>query len=81
MNHVLSLVRAARTSSDPSPGLYSDHMLAELLALHEEMIAQLRHERLNVPGDVSFIAGMIEQHERAAAQLGLQLENYGAASA
>ncbi len=46
MNQVLNLLQAARTSTDPNTRLYSDHMLSELLHLHEEMIAQLCVERL-----------------------------------
>jgi len=38
MNNVLSFVPAGGTSSDSGSGLYSDHMLAELLALPEGMI-------------------------------------------
>ena len=36
------LTKAARTSADAGIGLAAEHMLAELLALHEELIVQLR---------------------------------------
>jgi hypothetical protein len=62
MNHVLPFVPAADTSSDSGPGLYSDHMLAELLALQEGMIAQLRLERLRVAGTADFLTGMIDHY-------------------
>ena len=75
MNHVLSLVQAARRSSDPRPGLRSGRMLVELLALHEEMIEQLRLERLAGADNAGFLAGMIEQHEKTAAMLRTKLEN------
>ena len=73
MNQVISLVQAARASADPGPRLYSDHMLSELLFLHEEMIAQLCLERLEVVSNADFLSGMINQHEAAAAMLRVQL--------
>jgi hypothetical protein len=78
MNKVLSLVQAVRASSDPGPILKSDHMLAELLVLHEEMIAQLRLERLGAVGCVDFLTGLIEQHEKTAAMLRAKLEQHDA---
>jgi len=86
MNNVLSFVQPAGTASDLCPGLYSDHMLAELLALQEEMIAQLRLERLMVAGTADFLTdtidhfltGAIDQHEKAAAMLRAQFRNYPA---
>jgi predicted RNA-binding protein with EMAP domain len=75
MNKVLSLVRAARTSSEPVPILNSDHMLAELLALHEDMIEQLRLERVQVVDSADFLTGMIEQHEAMSAMLRTKLNN------
>jgi len=78
MNHVLSLVQAARLSPDPGQILYSDHMLAELLALHEEMIGQLRFERHELISNVDSLARMIEQHEKTAAMLRAKLEKPGA---
>jgi osmotically-inducible protein OsmY len=78
MNNVLSLLQAARASSDPAPILDSDHMLAELLVLHEEMIVQLRLERMGAAGSVEFLTGMIEQHEKTAAMLRAKLEQHDA---
>ena len=75
MNNVISLVQAARISQNPRPILYSERMLAELLALHEEMIVQLRLERHGVVGSADFLTGMIEQHEKTAAMLRARLEN------
>jgi hypothetical protein len=74
MNKIISLVRAARAAPNPGAVLYSDRMLAELLALNKEMIAQLRLELLSA-GDGGFLTEMIEQHERAAALLRAQLED------
>jgi hypothetical protein len=54
----------------------SDLMLAELLALNEEMITQLRLERLSAVGTTDFIAGMIDQHEQAATRLRDQLARH-----
>lgn len=75
MNQVLSLVHAARASSDPAPSLYSDHMLAELLSLHEEMLAQMHRQRFSVIGTADFRTCIMKQHERAAAMLRAQLES------
>jgi len=77
MNHVLSLLRSARASQASDPTLYSDVMLSQLLALHEEMIVQLCLERLEVVGTSDFLTGMIDQHEEAAAQLRAQLKDRG----
>jgi uncharacterized protein (DUF305 family) len=54
-------------------------MSAELLRLHEEMVDQLRLERLSGVGSTDFIRGMIAQHEAAAAMLRAQLEQREAA--
>ncbi len=53
-------------------GLPAEHMLAELLALHEDMIVQLRKdgqtctERFNDVAAADFLTGLIGQHEKAA---------------
>jgi hypothetical protein len=86
MNNVLPFAPAGRISSDLGSSLYSDHMLAELLALQEGMIAQLRLERLRVADTADFLTdmvdrfltGVIDQHEKAAALLRTQLENHPA---
>ena len=57
----------------PSPGRCSSRLLMELLALNEEMIAQLHAERLSEAGTAGFLTKMIEQHEKAAALLRSQL--------
>jgi hypothetical protein len=72
---------ASRANFDPGAGLYSDHMLNELLVLHEKMVAQLRLERLSSVGTTDFLTGMIAQHEKAAMMLRAQLENREAGSA
>ena len=69
MNNVLSLVRSARRLSEPGAILYSDHMLAELVALHDDMIAQLRLECLRAVGSTNFLTGMIAEHEQRADEL------------
>lgn len=73
MNHVVSLVRAARDSSAAGTELKSARMLAELLALHEETLVQLRLDRIGASDTVAFLTGMIEQHERAARAIRAQL--------
>ncbi len=62
MNHILPFVPVADTSSDSGSGLYSDHMLAELLALYEGMIAQPRLERLRVTDSADFLTDWIDHH-------------------
>jgi starvation-inducible DNA-binding protein len=74
------LAKAARTSADPGIGLSAEHMLSELLSLHEEMIVQLRTdseaclERYGDAGTADFLTGLMEKHEKAAWMLRSQLE-------
>jgi starvation-inducible DNA-binding protein len=74
------LAKAARTSADPGVDLPAEHMLSELLALHEEMIVQLRCDReacakrYKDGGTTDFLTGLMEQHERVAWMLRTQLE-------
>lgn len=79
MNHVLSLVRAARNSAGPDAQLQTARLLAELLTLHEETLAQLLLERLRAIDRVDYLTGMIEHHQDAArvlqAKLGAGMEN------
>ncbi|SDS12820.1 hypothetical protein [Opitutus sp. GAS368] len=51
----------------------SSRLLAELLAMNEEMIEQLHLERLSETGTAGFLTKMIEQHEKAAVLLRTQL--------
>jgi uncharacterized protein (DUF305 family) len=74
MNNVISLVQTSRQPLPAARVLSAESMAAELLTLHEEMIGQLRLERLSAVGGTDFIRGMIAQHERAAAMLRVQLE-------
>jgi len=75
------LTKSARSSADPGVGLPAEHMLAELLALHEEMIVQLRTDgeactkSFNDTGTADFLTGLMEQHEKAAWMLRAQLES------
>jgi starvation-inducible DNA-binding protein len=74
------LTSAARCSADPGIGLSAEHMLSELLALHEEMIVQLRTDseaclaRFKDAGTADFLTGLMERHEKAAWMLRAQLE-------
>ena len=52
-------------------------LLAELLALNEEMIEQLHAERLSVGGTADFALRMVAQHEKAAALLRVRLAARG----
>lgn len=75
MNNVLLLVRQARQGTDPRRRLGTDAMLIELVALHDEMLEQLRIDQCGDIADPSFFADMIRQHEEAAASLRHLLEN------
>jgi len=74
------LMKAARSSADPGIDLPAEHMLAELLALHEEIIVQLRvdsaacAERFKDAGTADFLTGLMERHEKTAWMLRAQLE-------
>ena len=61
-------------------GRRSDRMLAELLALNEEMVVQLRLERLSSVGSTDFIAAMMDQHEKVAARLRKQLSQHASSA-
>ena len=75
------LTKAAPSSADPGIGLSARHMLSELLALHEELIVQLRTDseactgRFRDAGTADFLTGLMEQHEKAAWMLRAQLES------
>jgi len=74
------LGKAARCSADPGIDLPAEHMLAELLALHEEMIVQLRTdsvaclEQFKDAGTADFLTGLMEKHEKTAWMIRAQLE-------
>ena len=74
------LTKAARSSADPGYGLPAEHMLAELVALHEDIIIQLRAdtaactERFKDVGTADFLTGLLAKHEKAAWMLRAQLE-------
>ncbi len=74
------LAKAARVSANPGAGLPALDMLSELLALHEELIVQLRADaeacntRYHDAGTTDFLTGLMERHEKAAWMLRSQLE-------
>jgi len=74
------LTKAARSSADAGIDLPDEQMIAELLALHEEMIVQLRTDseacakNFSDAGTADFLTGLMEQHEKAAWMLRAQLE-------
>ena len=74
------LIKGARIFADPGMGLPAEHMLAELLALHEDIIVQLRSDseactrRFEDAGTADFLTGLMQQHEKAAWMLRAQLE-------
>ncbi len=75
------LAKNARTSADSGADLPPTHMLASLLALHEEMVVQLRTDqeacavRHRDAGTADFLTGLMRQHEKIAWTLRAQLEN------
>jgi starvation-inducible DNA-binding protein len=78
--NLADLVKDTRLSADPGIDLPAEHMLSELLALHEELIVQLRTdsdactERFKDAGTADFLTGLMEKHEKAAWMLRAQLE-------
>jgi len=76
-NQVLSLLRTAHDPAAGGAARYSEYMLTELLALHEDMILQLQREGLEATGIGDFLLVMIEQHKKAATMLRAQLDNPG----
>ncbi len=75
-----ALTQAARASANPGTGLPAKHMLVELLALHENIIIQLRTDseictgRLKDAGTADFLTGLMTQHEKTAWIIRAQLE-------
>lgn len=74
------LTRAARSKADPGTGLGASHMISELLALHEDLVIQLRtdsaacSERFKDAATADFLVGLMSTHETAAWMLRAQLE-------
>jgi hypothetical protein len=73
MNNLVQVAQPKSVFTVRSSGLKSGRMLLELLALNEEMILQLRRERMEVAGTTDFLNGLISQHEQIAATLREQL--------
>ena len=48
--------------------------MSELVALHDDMIKQIRLDGLRKMGHPDFLTSLIEQHQKAAASLRSQLE-------
>jgi len=75
-----TLTKAARCSADPGIDLPGEHMLSELLALHEDLVVQLRADsaacldRFGDSGTADFLTGLMAKHEKAAWMLRSQLE-------
>ncbi len=80
MNPAFPAIQASGRPPEAARVRRSDKMLADLLALNEEMITQLRLERLSTAGTTDFIAGMIDQHELAASELRSQLRRHEASA-
>ncbi len=76
----VELTNAARSSADPGIGLPAEHMIAELLALHEELIVQIRADaeacatRYKDAGTADFLISLMEKHETTAWMLRAQIE-------
>jgi starvation-inducible DNA-binding protein len=75
-----ALSKAARCSADPGMGISGEHMISELLALHEDLAIQLRSDseaclsRFGDTGTADFLIGLMQRHEKAAWMLRAQLE-------
>jgi hypothetical protein len=61
------------------PNCYSDYMLSELLASHEDILKELRRKVRGLIGSADFLTTLIGQHEENAAQLGLLLHRSNSA--
>lgn len=78
------LSAGARLSAEPGTGLPASGMLSELLALHEDMVVQIRRDSeactvlYKDAGTADFLTGLMEKHEKAAWMLRAQLENEAA---
>jgi starvation-inducible DNA-binding protein len=74
------LTKAARSSADAGIDLAAEHMISELLALHEELIMQIRKdadacaEKYKDAGTTDFLTGLMERHVKAAWMLRSQLD-------
>lgn len=75
------LTSAARLSAEPGAGLAATQMISALLALHEELIAQMRTDsaactaRYQDAGTADFLTGLMAWHEKTAWLLRSQLES------
>jgi hypothetical protein len=76
MNHVLAFPSRALAFGNSAPGQFSDYMLFELLAMHEELIGQLRLECQVAGSNTDFLADLINQHEQAVILLRTLIENH-----
>ncbi len=77
------LAKATRTLTDAGTGLSAEHVIWELLSLHEEMIVQLFAareactERYQDADTADFLAGLMEQHQKIAWRLRAEFETEG----
>ena len=76
MNNALAQTQPDRGASVLDSGLYSDHMLAELVFVNENMAAQLRLERSGPVGRAEFLTSLIDHHEETAAMLRAAFQNH-----
>lgn len=80
----IELTKAARSLAAAGTGLGANQMVSVLLALHEELIVQLRADSaacaasLNDAGTADFLTGLMVQHEKTAWFLRAQLEDENA---
>ena len=68
MNLTMTLVYPAHTIYYPEAS-YSDDMLSELLAQHEDLIVQFSQQGKESAHRADFCAGVVTQHEQHAARL------------
>jgi starvation-inducible DNA-binding protein len=81
------ITKAMRLSAASGIGLTAGQMISQLLALHEELIVQLRADsvacaaRHEDAGTSDFLTGLMQQHEKIAWFLRAHLENDSAKTA
>jgi len=76
MRNSLALMPSAGPVLGPVPESFSPALLAELLALNQEMAEQLCLERLSDVDQADILTRLITQHEKTAQLLRAQLAGY-----
>jgi len=71
---MFALSFSSRASFDPSHDLYSDHILVELLIMHEQLIEQLHRKGSKGITALNQSRALIDRHEQTATRLRAHLK-------